>query len=208
MIAALLVSTIAALQIVAVPPQSLADDLQTFEAGLRTCGVSGRPEFTEDSPATREYWLTVSGPEATPASARCLAADPSLDSLMIYFTDPALADAFDETRAARPDVRAVAERSLQDQREWLDEKGWLADRPRLVPGTPVTVFAAATERHCGVTPGSLLQADAGTGAITFVGGDGADGLDRFMCVFGVISVAMAEDAPDLSLRMMGEDAAE
>ncbi|MFC7380115.1 hypothetical protein [Brevundimonas sp. GCM10030266] len=92
---------------------------------------------------------------------------------------------------AEPPIDGVAE-----HRAWLAEQGLLANRPRLVPGQ-TAAFALATERHCGVTPGSLLTVDPATGALSFAGGDGVQGLDRFLCVFAVLNVAVAEDqAPD------------
>ncbi|MDQ8029399.1 MAG: hypothetical protein REJ23_11780 [Brevundimonas sp.] len=94
-----------------------------------------------------------------------------------------------------PDAGPRAD-SVAEHRAWLAEQGLLAGRPRLVPGQ-TAAFALATERHCGVTPGSLLTVDPTTGALSFAGGDGVQGLDRFLCVFAVLQVAVAEDqGPD------------
>lgn len=206
MIAALLASVFAALQITQAGPPALADDLAVFGAGLRACGITAQPEFTEESPMTREYWITVTGREASEASAECLALSPALDSLMIDFTDPNLREAFGRARMTRPDIKAAWEGSLRRQSEWLEERGLLADRPRLAADVPVSAFSVAVERHCGLAPGAVLQADDETRALDLTG-EGDPTLDQITCVFSILSLAVAE-AVGVTLRVTGEDTVE
>lgn len=204
MIAALFASALALFQIA---PPSLADDLAHFQSGLRACGVTALPEFTEESPQTREYWLTLSGAQVTEAGARCLAGSPALDSLIINFTDPATAAAFAVVRAARPDVKAAYEESLRGQSEWLAERGLLEHRPRLAMDQPLSVFAVAAERHCGLARGAMLRANDDARSLTLVG-DSHPSFEQFRCVFGVISLGIADASPEVAVVIEGEDAAE
>ncbi|RZJ37764.1 MAG: hypothetical protein EON87_21750 [Brevundimonas sp.] len=207
MIAPLLASVIVALQLAQAAPPVLADDLELFETGLRACGITAQPMFTEDSPLTREYWLTLGGPEVTGARARCLAADPSLDGLAIDFPDPEVAEAFAVARAARPDVKAAYEESLRRQRGFLAERGLLENLPRPRPGEALSIFTVALERHCGLEPGVVLEPNEATRGVTFRGGDQMT-FEQFSCVFAVISVVAEDEGLGLEVLITGEDAAE
>ena len=206
MIASLFIAFLLALQVGQTAPAGLADDLAAFGAGLRSCGITGLPEFNEDSPLTREYWITLSGPDVSETSARCLAASPTLDNLSIDFTDPVAAAAFAVARSERPDIKAAREESLRRQGEWLAERGLLEHRPRLVMNEPLSAFAVAAERHCGLAPGTILKANDETRSLTLVG-QSHPSFEQFSCVFSVVSLAM-EGAPDVALAIEGEDAVE
>lgn len=157
------------------PADEDMDELEaSVAADVSACGFPSESIRVEWVAEFQDFVITIVGNAADDTSFRRLNELVSQQGGIVEFTDEEarerfarLQDEFFQRKVAadRPRARAAA-------REWLKERDLLSGLPSFDPARQsLKAFAEDLERHCGLTPGSVLSVDE---ARLMVGGANLD----------------------------------